>query len=42
MISLADLAVLLGATELLLTMLLHAVGNAFATLEIVVLEHWLK
>jgi hypothetical protein len=25
-----------------LTMLLHAVGNAFATLEIVVLEHWLK
>jgi uncharacterized protein len=28
--------------SLLLTMLLHAVGNAFATLEIVVLEHWLK
>jgi uncharacterized protein len=28
--------------SLLLTMLLHAVGNAFATLEIVVLENWLK
>ena len=28
--------------SLLLTMLLHAVGNAFATLEVFVLDHWLK
>jgi membrane protease YdiL (CAAX protease family) len=28
--------------SLWLTMLLHGVGNGFATLEIVVLEHWLK
>ncbi len=28
--------------SLLLTMLLHAAGNAFATLELVVQEHWLR
>ena len=32
----------LSARVAVLTMLLHAVGNAFATLEMVVQEHWLK